>query len=70
MTTVVWSAPNNVAAELAIYDVYGNKKWSMNKNLLQGNNITIVPTAFLQAGPYIFRVTTSYGIKSRNFYKL
>lgn len=70
MTTVVWSAPNNVAAELAIYDVYGNKKWSMTKNLLQGNNITIVPTAFLQAGPYIFRVTTSHGIKSRNFYKL
>lgn len=70
MATVVWSANNNVTAELAIYDIYGMKKWSTNKTLSQGNNFTIVPTGFLPGGPYFFRVTTSYGVKSRAFYKL
>lgn len=66
---VVWSLHNNVQAELAIYDVYGSKKWSINKVLLQGNNITVVPTSFLLPGPYYLKVTTVYGIKSRPFFK-
>jgi PKD repeat protein len=70
MNTVVWSLHNNVNATLAIYDIYGVKKWSLNKVLLQGNNVTVVPTANLMAGPYFFRVTTIYGIQSRQFYKL
>ncbi len=70
MNTVVWSYNNNVAAELSIYDIYGVKKWSLNKTLLQGNNFTVIPTGFLANGPYFFRVTTSYGVKSRAFYKM
>jgi PKD repeat protein len=67
--TVVWSQYNNIQAELAVYDVYGSKKWSITKVLLQGNNITVVPTALLMPGPYYFRVTTIYGSKSRPFFK-
>jgi len=70
LTTVVWSSANNVVAELAIYDIYGMKKWSTNKTLLQGNNITVIPTLTLANGPYFFKVTTTYGVKSRAFYKL
>jgi len=66
---VVWSKNNNVQAELAIYDVYGQKKWSVTKYLMQGNNVTVLPTAFLLPGPYYFRVTTVYGIKSKAFFK-
>lgn len=66
---VVWSQHNNVQAELAIFDVYGQKKWSLTKYLMQGNNITVLPTAFLLPGPYYFRVTTVYGIKSKAFFK-
>jgi PKD repeat protein len=67
--TVVWSLHNNVSAELAIYDIYGSKKWSINKILLQGNNVTVLPTGFLAPGPYYFRVTTMYGVKSKAFFK-
>lgn len=70
LNTVVWSQFNNIQAELAIYDIYGMKKWSINKTLLQGNNYTVLPTAQLVTGPYFFKVKTIYGIKSRAFYKL
>jgi PKD repeat protein len=70
MATVVWSANNNVTSELAIYDIYGLKKWSITKILSQGNNFTVIPTGFLPGGPYFFRVTTNYGVRSRGFYKL
>lgn len=70
LNAVVFSSRGNVAAELAIYDVYGVKKWSQNKILPQGNSTHNIPTSQLANGPYIFRVTTMYGIKSRNFYKL
>jgi len=70
LTTVVWSQNNNVQATLAVYDVYGVLKWSSNRLLLQGNNITVIPTAQLMAGPYIFKVTTMYGTQSKHFYKL
>lgn len=67
---VVWSQNNNIQVELAIYDVYGVKKWSVNKVLLQGNNYTAIPTGFLPSGPYFFRVTSMYGVQSKPFYKL
>jgi PKD repeat protein len=70
LNTAVWSLHNNVNAELAIYDIYGQKKWSTNKILLQGNNYTVLPVSQLLAGPYFFRVTTMYGVRSRQFYKL
>jgi hypothetical protein len=70
MTTLVFSAFNNVAAELAIFDIYGVKKWSTNKTLMQGTNVTVIPTFMLATGPYIFKVNTTYGIKSKNFFKL
>jgi PKD repeat protein len=70
LTTEVWSKFNNITAELSVYDIYGTKKVSLSKVLLQGNNITPIPTAFLMPGPYFFRVTTMYGVKSTQFYKL
>jgi len=66
---VVWSQNNNVQAQLAIYDVYGVRKWFTNKVLLQGNNVTTASIAFLPPGPYYIRVTTVYGVKSRAFFK-
>lgn len=70
LNTNIWSAYSNVAAELAIYDIYGVKKWSINKNLLQGTNFTAIPVANLLTGPYFFKVKTVYGTKSRQFFKL
>jgi PKD repeat protein len=70
LTTVIWSANNNISAELGIYDIYGVRKWYTTKNLLQGNNITAIPVGGLLTGPYIFKVTTVYGTKSRPFFKL
>jgi PKD repeat protein len=69
MQAVVWSLQNNIQAELAVYDIYGTKKWSINKVLFAGNNITVVPTGFLPPGPYFFRVTTIFGVRSRPFLK-
>ncbi len=69
MTTVIWSKNNNVDAEVAIYDIFGVKKWSVKKTLLQGNNTTTIATGFLSNGLYFLRVTSSYGVQSRLFYK-
>lgn len=66
----IWSANNNVAAELAIYDVYGQKKWFRNVVLSQGVNIYSMPVGSLLNGPYIFKVKTIYGVKSRQFFKI
>lgn len=70
LSTEVWSHFSNITAELSIYDIYGVKKWSISKVLLQGTNVTSIPTGFLLPGPYFFRVTTMYGVKSAAFYKL
>ena len=70
LNTAVWSRHNNVNAELAIYDIYGVKKWSIQKVLVQGDNYTVLPVAALAPGPYFFRVTTMYGVRSKQFYKL
>lgn len=69
MQAVVWSLQNNVQAELAVYDIYGTKKWSTSKVLFAGNNVTVVPTGFLAPGPYYFRVTTIFGVKAKPFFK-
>lgn len=67
---VIWSMYNNVDATLAIYDVYGVLKWSQKKTLAQGVNDIAVPLYQLVAGPYVFRLTTMYGVASRTFFKL
>ncbi len=69
-TSIVWSKYSGVSAELAIIDLYGTKRWSVNRTLASGNNIVVVPTSTLLAGPYTFKVTTTYGISSKRFYKL
>jgi len=70
LNAVIWSKYNNVNSTLAIYDIYGVKKWSQNKLLSIGNSTHLVPVSQLANGPYIFRVTTIYGVTSRNFYKV
>ena len=70
MTTDVWSLHGDIKATIAIYDIYGMKKWEGQKVLSQGNNITVVATGFLMPGPYFFKVTTMYGVQSRSFFKL
>ena len=69
-TTIIWSKYSGVSAQLAILDIYGITKWTVTKSLLSGNNAFVIPTSALLAGPYTFRVTTLFGIKSRKFYKL
>ncbi|MEO7311942.1 MAG: PKD domain-containing protein [Chitinophagaceae bacterium] len=70
LNATLWSLYNNVNSELSIYDVYGVKKWSQNKLLPGGNSTTQIPVSQLANGPYIFRVTTIYGVVSRNFFKV
>ncbi|TDH26168.1 PKD domain-containing protein [Segetibacter sp. 3557_3] len=69
LSTVVWSM-SPINAEFSVHDIYGVKKWSIIKPLQKGNNTTIVPTSALLSGPYFFRVTTMYGVRSKSFYKL
>jgi PKD repeat protein len=70
LNAVVFSRLNNVQAELAIFDVYGNKKWSQQVILPQGNSNYTAPTGFLQPGPYVFKVTAANGRQSKNFFKV
>ena len=69
-TSLIWSRFSGVTAELAIIDIYGIKKWTSRKLLSAGNNFYVIPTNFLLTGPYTFRVTTLFGIRSKRFYKL
>ncbi len=66
----IWSKHQNLAAELAIYDVYGILKWSKQIILPQGNSTWPVPTQMLLAGPYILKLTTQYGVQRLNFIKM
>ena len=70
MNALIWSRYNNVTAELAIYDIYGVKKWAQNKILMAGNTTHQVPTGALLPGPYIFKVTTNFGVQSKHFFKV
>lgn len=67
---VIYSRYNNTPATLEIYDIYGALKWSAAKNLLQGDNASELQLQQLAPGPYVFRVTTTYGKINKNFYKL
>ncbi|MDB5229292.1 MAG: hypothetical protein JWN76_97 [Chitinophagaceae bacterium] len=69
LTVVVWSANDNVQAELGVFDVYGNKKSTSSRLLQKGDNIVVIPVSGLIAGPYVLKVTTPVGVKSRQFYK-
>jgi PKD repeat protein len=67
---VIWSKNPNVKADIAIFDVYGQRKWGVSVILPQDNLTFAVPTAQLLPGPYILRVTTQYGIINHNFFKM
>ncbi len=69
-TSLIWSRYSGITAELAIIDIYGIKKWGTRKILSAGNNFYVIPTNLLLTGPYTFRVTTLFGVKSKQFYKL
>ena len=70
LNATIWSKFNNVNSTLAIYDVYGVMKWSQNKLLTMGNSTHQIPVSQLANGPYIFKITTIYGVVSRNFFKV
>ena len=70
LNAVIYSGRFNVTAELAIYDVYGVRKWYQTVVLPFGNSTYNIPTSQLATGPYIFKVTTQYGVRSRNFFKI
>ncbi len=70
LNAVIYSGRFNVNAELAIYDVYGVRKWYQTAVLPFGNSTYNIPTSQLATGPYIFKVTTQYGVRSRNFFKV
>ncbi|MBC7650702.1 MAG: T9SS type A sorting domain-containing protein [Deinococcales bacterium] len=70
LNMLVWSFNNNIAAEISIVDVYGQKKWSKKISLLKGNNSMDVNVSFLVSGPYFFKVNTAFGAVGYKFYKL
>jgi len=71
LAATIWSKDNNMSAEISIYDIYGIRKWTSKKTLLQGNNVIEISAAgYLISGPYFLRVSTAYGSESRSFYKL
>ena len=70
LNILVSSLNNNIAAEVSIVDIYGQKKWSKKISLLKGNNMMDVNVSFLINGPYFFKVNTAFGVVSYKFYKL
>lgn len=67
---LVWSKNPNVKAELAVIDVYGRVKWAQTVTLPQGNSNWQIPVQSLLAGPYILRISTMFGVRRANFYKM
>ncbi|HVZ26888.1 MAG TPA: T9SS type A sorting domain-containing protein, partial [Sediminibacterium sp.] len=70
MVATVYSRNSNIDAEILIYDIYGQVKLSLKKNLLQGNNMLEIATDQLYHGPYFLVVRTNNGKDSKAFYKL
>lgn len=70
MMANIFSRNNNVEAEITIYDIYGQPKLTVKRNLLQGNNMVEIGCEFLYHGPYFLQVSTQKGKDSRVFYKL
>ncbi len=70
MITTIYSRNSNTDAEIAIYDAYGNRRLTLKKTLLSGNNMIEIATEFLPHGPYYLKVSAQKGIDSKLFYKL
>ncbi len=70
MILTIWSRNNQTDTEVSIYDIYGQLKKTLVKQLIQGNNVLEINTEFLQKGPYYLKVSCKNGKDSRAFYKL
>lgn len=70
MILTIWSRNNQTDTEVSIYDIYGQLKKTLAKQLIQGNNVLEINTEFLPKGPYYLKVSCKNGKDSRAFYKL
>ncbi len=70
MILTIWSRNNQTDTEVSIYDIYGQLKKTLVKQLIQGNNVLEINTEFLPKGPYYLKVSCKNGKDSRAFYKL
>ncbi|OYU55870.1 MAG: hypothetical protein CFE25_01055 [Chitinophagaceae bacterium BSSC1] len=70
MILTIWSRNNQTDTEVSIYDIYGQLKKTLTKQLIQGNNVLEINTEFLPKGPYYLKVSCKNGKDSRAFYKL
>ncbi len=66
----IFSSQNNVQADVAVYDIYGVRKLGGIHILNQGMNMVNLIVATLPTGPYILRVTTTFGVQTKRFFKL
>ena len=70
MILTIWSRNNQTDTEVSIYDIYGQLKKTLTKQLIQGNNVLEINTELLPKGPYYLKVSCKNGKDSRAFYKL
>jgi PKD repeat protein len=70
MILTIWSRNNQTETQVAIYDIYGQLKRTLTKQLIQGNNVLEINTELLPKGPYYLKVSSKNGKDSRAFYKL
>jgi PKD repeat protein len=70
MILTIWSRNNQTETQVAIYDIYGQLKKTLTKQLIQGNNVLEINTELLPKGPYYLKVSSKNGKDSRAFYKL
>lgn len=70
MILTIWSRNNQTDTEVSIYDIYGQLKRTLTKQLIQGNNVLEINTELLPKGPYYLKVSSKNGKDSRAFYKL
>ncbi|MBC7650898.1 MAG: PKD domain-containing protein, partial [Deinococcales bacterium] len=69
LNILAWSLNKDVASEISVIDVYGQKKFSKKVMLTQGNNSVDINTSLLSNGPYFLKITTVFGVVSIRFYK-
>lgn len=70
MILTIWSRNHQTDTEVSIYDIYGQLKKTLAKQLIQGNNVLEINTESLPKGPYYLKVSCKNGKDSRAFYKL
>jgi len=70
MILTIWSRNHQTDTEVSIYDIYGQLKKTLAKQLIQGNNVLEINTESLPKGPYYLKVSCKNGKDSRSFYKL